>query len=163
MAEIKGNVGFLKKAYKQDKALGQKLKGYEFKLTIEGYEHLTPMVRSAQFPAIKRTPVEDKGAMGVSVPSHGALENSGEITITFIETVKGDLLKALRQIIVNGEEPKITMEATPESTAGEAPKSLIFEMEDCLLACDAIDGSTEDTAALLKPSVTVTYGWLEQE
>lgn len=161
MATAIGNKKFVKKLYKSEKAIGTKLKGNEFKFTIAGYEHLTAMFRTAQYPKTQREIIDEKGHGGVGAPDYGALQNSGEITVTAVENIKGDLLKALREIIEAGKEVNCTMEAMPEATEGKSPESLVYELEDCLLVSDAFDGSTDDTAALVKPSITITYGWVE--
>jgi hypothetical protein len=161
MAAAIGNKNFVKKIYKLEKAIGAKLKGNEFKFTIEGYEHLTAMFRTSQYPKTQREVIDEKGFGGVGAPEYGALQNSGEITVTAVENVKGDLLTMLREVIEAGKEVNCTMESMPESTAGVSAPSLVFEMEDCMLVSDAFDGSTDDTAAMVKPSITITYGWVE--
>jgi hypothetical protein len=161
MATAIGNKAFVKKLYKSEKAIGPKLKGNEFKFTIEGHEGLTPMFRTAQWPKTQREIIDEKGHGGVGVPEYGALQNSGEITITAVENIKGDLLKMLREVIEAGKEVNCTIESMSEANEGESPEPLTFLMEDCLLVSDAIDGSTDDTAAVVKPSITITYGWVE--
>jgi len=161
MAATEGNKGFVKRLYNSEKAIGTKLKSNEFKFTIAGYEGLTAMFRTAQWPKTQREVIDEKGHGGVGIPEYGMLQNSGEIVVTAVENVRGDLLSALRGIIERAEKVNCTMEAAPESTEGESPEALVRNLEDCLLTSDAFDGSTDDTAALVKPSITITYGWAE--
>lgn len=161
MAKAIGNKSFVKKLYKSEKAIGPKLKGNEFKFTIEGYEGLTAHFRTSQWPKTQREIIDEKGHGGVGVPEYGALQNSGEITVTAVENIKGDVLKMLIEIIESGKEVNCKMESMSEANEGKSPDSLTRNLEDCLLVSDAIDGSTDDTATVVKPSITITYGWVE--
>ncbi|MBU2968788.1 hypothetical protein KO527_05420 [Pseudoalteromonas sp. C2R02] len=163
MADSTGKPSFLKKAMLKNRSIGQTLKGYEFKLTIAEFPDLSAHFRTSQWPATKREIVDDNGFMGVSMPSYGALDNSPEITITAVENIEGKVMEMLRDVIVNGKEVTITMEAMPESADGIPPSALIREMEYCLLTSDAIDASTEDTTTTVKPSITVRCGWLNED
>lgn len=161
MANAIGNKNFVKKMYKKERAIGTKLKGNEFKFTIVGYEHLTAMFRTSQWPKVQREIIDEKGFGGVGIPMYGALQNNGEITVTAVENVKGELSAALQKIIESAEEVTCIMESMPEETEGESAMVLIRTMEDCKLTSDAFDGSVDDTAATIKPSITITYGWVE--
>ena len=157
----KGNLGYLKKHYNQNKSMGEKAQAFEFKMTVKGYESWSVLCRSTQWPAMGRADVEDFGAAGLKFTQHGALENSGEMAITAVETVKGHMLRDLRKIVKNKEYVDITIELTPESTNGTPGEGQKITMNDCKLRSDAIDLSTEDTAALVKPSMTAVYNFLD--
>jgi hypothetical protein len=161
MSRVIGNKKFVKKLYQAERAIGVKLKGNEFKFTVIGYEHLTAMFRTSQYPKTQREIIDEKGHGGVGIPEYGMLQNSGEITVSAVENVKGELLKALREIIETGKEVNCVMESMPEFTGGESAAPLVFNLDDCLLVSDAFDGATDDTAAIVKPSITITYGWVE--
>ncbi|WP_413113440.1 hypothetical protein [Thaumasiovibrio sp. DFM-14] len=156
-----GNATFLKAQFTRNLAAGEKLIGSEFELSFDEYPELTVMVRSAQMPQMARHNVEDFGAMGLGFEQHGTLENKGEITVSCVETIQGDVYKALREMVKDKKYVTVTMRATPESQAGISPAALKFKLQHCKIRVDATDFSTEDTTALVKPSITITYNWVD--
>lgn len=157
----RGDTNFLKMKYTQNLAAGEKLQGHEFEMVINQYPDLTVLVRSTQFPAMGRSDVEDFGPMGLKFVQHGALENSGEIAVTCVETIGGRVLEALRKIIRDKEYVDVTIRSTPESMSSLSATPLQFELSDCKLRSDIIDLSTEDQAALVKPAITIVYNWVD--
>ncbi|EIM1710166.1 baseplate protein [Aeromonas dhakensis] len=157
----RGNIGFLKGRYQKNMAAGEKLSAAEFEMVVDGYPNLSVLVRSAQIPAIGRAEIEDFGPNGLKFVQQGPYENSGETTVQAVETIKGEVLKSLYEIVINKKYVNLTLKATPESLAGGAPQGTAWRMEDCKLRCDAIDMSTEDVTALVKVSITITYNWKE--
>jgi hypothetical protein len=162
-SNAKGNAGFLKKHYTQNKSMGEKAMGFEFKLSVAGFPNWSVLCRTSQMPAMGRSDVEDFGAGGIKFVQHGALENSGEISISCVETVKGDMIKDLRKIIREKKYVDITMEMTSESLDGAIGAGQKVIMLDCKLRCDVIEFSTEDTAALVKPTMTAIYNFIDLE
>lgn len=160
-ANTKGNMGFLKSQFTQNLQLGEKAMAFEFKLTAKDYPNWSVLCRSSQWPAMGRSDVEDFGAGGLKFVQHGAPENSGEISIMCVETIKGDIIKDLRQIIRDKKYVDLTMELTPESTGGKSGQGQKIELLHCKLRCDVIEFSTEDTAALVKPTITAIYNWID--
>ena len=160
-SNTKGNLGFLKGKYKKNMAAGEKLSGAEFEMKIDGYDNLTVLIRSTQIPAIGRAEMEDFGPMGLKFVQQGPLENSGEISVTAVETIKGDVLKVIYDIVKNKKYVNLTIKPTPESLNGANPAGTGWRMEDCKLKSDAVDLATEDTTALVKPPITITYNWKE--
>ncbi|HHY0551948.1 TPA: hypothetical protein ACVU5P_004267 [Vibrio parahaemolyticus] len=154
-----GNRQFIKAKYKQNLAAGEKLSGAEFEMTIDEYPDVSVLIRSTQFAAVGRADVEDFGPMGLKYNQHGPYENSGEIAATAVETIYGDVLKCIKQIVMNKEYVTVRVRATPESTAGLSPAALDQKYEDCKIRSDVVDLSTEDTAALVKPAFTIVYNW----
>lgn len=154
-----GNKGFVKSKYKQNVAAGEKLTGAEFEMTFDEYPELSVLIRSTQFAAMGRADVEDFGPMGLKFVQHGAIENSGEIAVTCVETISGKVLSAIQDIVWNKKYVTVRIRATPESTAGVSPDSLKQKLEDCKIRSEPVDLSTEDTAALVKPSITIMYNW----
>lgn len=157
----KGNVGFLKNRYQKNMAAGEKLSAAEFEMTIDGYPNLSVLVRSTQIPAMGRAAIEDFGPNGLKFEQQGPLENSGEITVTCVETIKGDVVASIYDIVSNKKYVNLKIQPTPESTGGKAPKGTAWRLEDCKLRCEAIDLATEDVTNLVKPSITITYNWKE--
>lgn len=157
----KGNISFLKGKYKKNMAAGEKLSAAEFEMTVDGYPDLSVLVRSTQIPAIGRAEIEDFGPNGLKFVQQGPHENSGEITVTAVETIKGDVVAALYDIVINKKYIHMNIHPTPESLAGGAPRGTAWRLEDCKLRCDAIDMASEDVTALVKPSITITYNWKE--
>lgn len=157
----KGDTGFLKKQYNQNKAMGEKAMAFEFKLTAKGYPNWSILCRSSQWPAMRRSDVEDFGPSGLKFVQHGAMENSGEIQIMLVETINGDIIKDMREIIREKKYVDLTMELTPESASGNPGAGQSVDLLDCKLASDVIEFSTEDTAALVKPTVTAIYNFID--
>lgn len=156
-----GNMPFLKTKFTQNLNAGEKLIGSEYELVIAEYPELSVLIRTAQFPALGRADVEDFGPMGLNFTQHGPLENKGEITVTAVEVLSGEILKAIRKIVKNKEYVTITIRATPESTGGETAEPLKFKLSHCKLRSDVVEWSTEDTAALVKPSMTIVFNWVD--
>lgn len=157
----RGDKSFLKQKFNMNMAAGEKLAGHEFEMTIDQYPQVNVLIRSTQFAAMGRSDIEDFGSMGLKFVQHGALENSGEITVTCAETLTGRALAMVRDIIKNKKYIDITIKATPESLSGATPAALKQRLEYCKLRCDVVDLSTEDQAALVKPSMTIVYNWID--
>lgn len=157
----KGNVGFLKSQYTKNKAAGEKAMAFEFQTKFLGYDDLTVLVRSAQLPAMGRSDVEDYGPLGLMFVQHGALENSGEVTVTVVETIKGVALKHIRDIVLNKKYVDIEVSLTPESTGGAPGAEQTRLLRDCKIRCDVVELSTEDTAAIVKPTMTIRYNFID--
>ncbi len=160
-SNTKGNIGFLKGKYKKNMAAGEKLNSAEFEMTFDAYPDLSVLVRSTQIPAIGRAEIEDFGGMGLKFVQQGPYENSGEINVTAVETIKGDVVAAIYDMVINKKYINMNIKPTPESLAGGAPKGTAWRLEDCKLRCDAIDMATEDVTSLVKPQMTITYNWKE--
>lgn len=160
-SNTKGNQGFLKTQYDKNKNYGEKAMGFEYKMTVKGYDDFTVLCRSTQLPPMGRSDVEDYGPAGLLFVQHGALENSGEITIGCVETITGHMLKALRDIVINKKYVDINIQLTPESTGGKFGTGQSYDLLDCKLRCDAVDLSTEDTSALVKPNLTCRFNFID--
>lgn len=157
----KGSRSFLKSNYTANKAKGEGLISAEFKMTFDGYENLTVLVRTAQMPEMTREDVEDYGPMGLKFNQHGPLRNSGEIQVQCLETISGDVMQFIKDRITAKDYIDITMSATPESLAGNVTDSTTVYMDDCKIYCDAIDMSTEDVTAFVRPSLRIVYNWVD--
>lgn len=159
----KGNMGFLKKQLLKNINAGEKAMGFEFEMTFEDAPNLSVLIRSTQMPAMGRADVEDFGPMGLGFTQAGAFENKGEVAATAVDTLSGDVLKYLYKAVKNKEYKKITIRPTAESLNGNSPTGTVCVLDHCKIRSDAIDYSTEDTAALVKPAMTITYNWYEYE
>lgn len=158
----KVNRPYMKDMYLKNKQTGEKLLANNFRLVIEGYESLHVLVRSTQYPAMGYADVEDFAQGGLQMVQSGSLENSGEITVTATETIKGDVFKTLKNIILNKKQVDIKLHTETESIGGAIPFSSC-KMLDCKLRSDAVEYSAEDQVALVKPSFTIKYGWVDHE
>lgn len=156
----KGDINYLHQKFNKNLAAGEKLKGYEFEMTIDQYPEISVLIRSTQIAAMGRADVEDFGPMGLKFVEHGALENSGEIAVTAVETLTGATLGMIRNIVKNKEYVDINIKATPESTSGKTVDALKHRYEHCKIRSDVIDLATEDQAALVKPAMTIVYNWI---
>ncbi|MEC6832962.1 baseplate protein [Photobacterium toruni] len=157
----RGDTSFLKQKFNMNMAAGEKLAGHEFEMSIDQYPDVNILIRSTQLAAMGRSDVEDFGPMGLKFTQHGALENSGEIAVTCAETITGRALSMVRDVIKNKRYIDINIRATPESLSGASPAALKQRLEHCKLRCDVVDLSTEDQAALVKPSLTIIYNWID--
>ncbi|EGQ8284333.1 hypothetical protein DBT82_RS17100 [Vibrio parahaemolyticus] len=157
----KGDMNFLKQKFTKNVQAGEKMMGTEFEMKIEEYPNISVLVRSTQFPAMGRADVEDFGQMGLGYIQNGALENKGEIAVTCVETITGTVLDMLREIVRDKKMVTVVIESTPESTKGKGAKSHRFRLEHVKARSDVIDLSTEDTAALVKPAITLQYNWVD--
>ncbi|CAM3956338.1 baseplate protein [Serratia silvae] len=156
----KADVGFLKKRLNQNIAVGEKLVNSEYWMTIKGYENLSILIRTAQLPEMTREDVEDVAPGGMKFNQHGPLRNSGEIQVQCVETITGDVLNSVRDMVFNKRYVDITISTTAESHGGEA-KGHTRNMEHCKVYCDATDLASEDVTAVVRPSLRIVYSWVE--
>jgi hypothetical protein len=160
-SNTKGNRSFLKSQYTANKSKGEKLISAEFKMTFDGYDGLSVLVRTAQLPEMTREDVEDYGPNGLKFNQHGPVRNSGETQVQCVETISGDILQFIKDRITAKDYVDITIAATPESNGGDAADATTVYMDDCKIYCDAIDLSTEDVTALVRPSLRIVYNWID--
>lgn len=157
----KGNMGFLKERFNRNLSAGEKLVGAEFWMDIHGYENISVLIRSVQVPEMGREDIEDFAPMGVKFNQHGTIKNSGEITVACVETLDGKVYAAVLDLVRNKRYVDITIRTTAESSDGSTPDSLIRKLSHCKVYCEQVDLSTEDTTALVKPSLRIVYNWVE--
>lgn len=155
-----GMKGLLKVNYTKNKLIGEKMMGFEFDMAVKGYPLWSVLVRAAQTPTMGRTLIEDFGPNALKFQQYGPLENSGEITVTVVESIAGVVIQDLRNIIANKEYVDITLRATPESMGGVSGRGHEFELMDCMLRCDPIELSTEDQS-LVKVAITIIYNYFD--
>lgn len=156
-----GNSAYLKTQYTANKSMGEKLNGSEFRLTIVGEEGLSALIRTAQLPERTREDVEDYGPNGMKFNQHGPIRNSGEMPCQCVETIKGDMLKFIKDAVNNKSYFDVTVEAAPESLGGVAPDALSVSLYDCKIYVDGTDLSTEDVTALVRPNLRIVYNFIE--
>lgn len=157
----KGNMNYLKQKFNKNFLAGEKAMGFEFEMTFKEYPLLSVLIRSTQYPAMGRSDVEDFGQMGLGFIQNGALENKGEIAVVCAETITGPVIQMLRECVREKKMVTVTIKATPESTLGLPPSAHMFKLSHCKIRSDAIDLATEDTAAIVKPSITLQYNWCD--
>ncbi|MFA5618462.1 MAG: hypothetical protein WDK95_16740 [Syntrophorhabdaceae bacterium] len=138
-------------------ALGEKATSDDFRLHIDAYPELEYLVQAAQMPALKREMVEIVGPNGVQVQQQGKLINAGELPITFIETIDGKLLAALRQWVTQKEYHTVTLALISEGENVSNENTTIV-LEGCWLESEPIELSVDDNTAL-KPTGTLHYNW----
>lgn len=157
----KGDMPFLKQKFTKNLQAGEKMMGSEFMMKFAEYPDVEILIRSTQMPAMARADVEDFGQQGMKIMQNGPLENSGEIAVTAVETITGTVVKTLREIVRDKKYVTVTIESTPESMSGTGAESHSFTLEHVKVRSDAIDLSTEDSAALVKPAITLQYNWCD--
>ncbi len=156
-----GDVPFLKQQMLKNVNAGEKWVAAEFDMTIEEYPEVSVLVRSTQYPAMGRSDVEDFGPNGLGFTQQGVLENKGEIAVTFAETIRGNVLKMLRECVKDKKMVTVNLKATPESLSGNSSVPHEMKLSFVKIRSDAIDVSTEDQAAIVKPSATFQYNWID--
>ncbi|PLR29957.1 baseplate protein [Chimaeribacter californicus] len=160
-ANAVGNAAYLKTRYTMNKAMGEKLNGSEFLLTIIGHEELSALIRTAQLPERTREDVEDYGPGGMKYVQHGPIRNSGEMACQCIETITGKMLAFIKDAVNNKSYFDVTISAAPESLGGEAPDSLTVTLYDCKIYVDSTDLSTEDVTSAVRPNLRIVYNFIE--
>lgn len=154
------DVGFLKKRFNQNLQAGEKLLGSEYWAVIQEYPNLSILFRTAQLPEQARQQVEDTLPGGMTMTQHGAIKNNGELTMQCSETISGDVLAAVRDMVLNKKYVTLKIQASAESNGGE-DKGLLRTLSHCLVYSDAVDFSSDDMTAVVKPSLRVIYNWVE--
>ena len=152
------NVPLVKRSLRKFTALGEKATGDDFRMVVDGYPDLEFLVQSVQMPPAKREMVEIVGPHGVQVQQQGKIMNAHEIPVTFIETVEGDALKAIRQWVKNKEYHTVNLALVSE----ESPNSnewTSVTLEGCWIESEGIELSVEDNAPL-KPTGTLHANWV---
>jgi hypothetical protein len=157
----KADLNLLKSALVRNMQAGEKQLAFQFYLKVNGFELSDVLVRTAQYPAMGYETTEDIGQQGMKFNGHGALINSGEIPLTFVETIKGDTLKFLKFTILDKQWVDIELYNAPESLGGKPAPFSSCKMLYCKLNSEGIDLDTSDGAALTNVSVTVTYNWVD--
>ena len=76
------------------------------------------------------------------------------------ETIEGAVLAAVKQMVYGKEYLEITLQAAAESNSGNH-KGLIRTYSHCKVYSDAVDFSSEDVTAVVKPSLRIVYNWAE--
>ena len=159
-SNTKADMGFLKKRLNQSLAAGEKLVGSEFWMRIKGYDNLSILIRTAQIPEMTREDVEDFAPSGIKINQHGPVRNSGEIQVTCAETIKGDVFKAVRQMVYGKEYVDIELQAAAESNSG-SDGGITRKLLHCKVYSDAIDFGSEDVTTVVRPTLRIVYNWAE--
>lgn len=165
MAKLEGqkaNREFEKANWVKNQQVGEKLTANTFKVKVDGFENAEFLVRAFQYPAMGTADVEDFGQGGLGTTQNGPTENVQEFTIQFVETIQGETLLALKQIILGDTQPNVEFWAESKSLGGKVPNSGCRALAT-KWRTDAADFSTEDPVALVKPAVTIKSGWIEHE
>jgi len=138
-------------------ALGEKATADDFMIKIQDYPDFEFLVQAAQMPPIKREMTEIVGPHGVQVQQAGKIINAGELPITFIETINGNMLSIIRQWVRDKEYHTVIMALTSEA----APTSNEYTtcvLEGCWLESEASEMTVDDNTPL-KPTGTLHYNW----
>lgn len=150
---VSANVSLLRDTYKKMAALGEAVKGQDFRLSVEGYPDLEVLVQSAQTPPTKRELVETTGPFGVKCNQQGRFMNEVEMQITFKEVLSAAAYKALTNWVKNKQYLEVNLQLVSESSSVPADDHN-WTLEDCWIELDGGDLSVED-AVPLKPSGTL--------
>ncbi len=129
-------------------------------MTIKGYENLSILIRTTQFPEMTREDVEDVGPGGLKFNQHGVMRNSGEFQASCVETIEGHVFKAVRELVREKKYVDIVISASIESKAG-GDGGMKRTFTHCKVYCDAIDMSSEDVTTAVRPSLRIVYNWAD--
>lgn len=154
------NMAFLKQRLNKNIAAGEKLISAEYWMTIKGYEHLSILIRATQFPEMTREDVEDVGPGGLKFNQHGVMRNSGEFQVGCVETIEGDVFKAVRELVRQKKYVDIVVSAASESKGGE-DGGITRTFTHCKIYCDAVDMASDDVTTAVRPSLRIVYNWAE--
>ncbi len=155
-----GNLPLLKNSLNEFVALGHKQLSSDFIFTMQGFEDIKTLVQAIQIPVVGRNPVELYAPYGVKFQQQGSADTAGEMPITFVETVHGDIYQRLR----DSSRKRLYWNANLTMSCEELPGStapLSFNIYNCWIKLDAADLSTEDQNTALKPSGTLYYSWFD--
>lgn len=159
-SNTKADLTFLKARFNKNLAAGEKLIGTEYWMTIKGYENLSVLIRTAQLPEMTREDVEDYAPGGMKFNQHGPLRNSGEFQVTCAETIEGVVLAAVKEMVYQKKYLDISFQAAAESNSGDS-KGLSRTYSHCKVYSDAVDFSSEDVTAVVRPTLRIVYNWVE--
>lgn len=155
--ESKANINFLKESYKKFVSAGEKQTADGFKMSIDGFQDITFLVQASNIAPMQREPVETYGPHGVQFSQQGRPKNMQEVQITFVETIKGNVLKMLRDLVVNKKYTTFTFEMQSETNPSGQDWTKV-KYEDSWIESDAIEFSVEDNTAV-KPQATIHVNW----
>jgi hypothetical protein len=159
-SNTKADTAFLKARFNKNLGAGEKLVGAEFWMTIKGYENLSILIRTTQIPEMTREDVEDFAPGGMKFNQHGTIRNSGEFQVTCAETIEGDVLRSVKDMVYGKKYFEIEMQAAAESNSGDS-KGLSRTLTHCKIYSDAVDFSSEDVTAVVRPTLRILYNWAE--
>ncbi|HBL5388779.1 TPA: hypothetical protein LR353_005152 [Escherichia coli] len=91
---------------------------------------------------------------------HGPLRNSGEFQVTCAETIEGVVLAAVKEMVYQKKYLDISFQAAAESNSGDS-KGLSRTYSHCKVYSDAVDFSSEDVTAVVRPTLRIVYNWVE--
>lgn len=156
-----GNPDVLKQRLIKWRQAGEKALASQFEVDVEGYPDLGLKFTNVQYPAMKRALVESFGPMGTQSNQQGALENYGTCTAQIVETITGDTLRTLRQLVRDGVViDAIQIRQTPESAGGKAVGGV--ELQDCWIEVDSSDFANDSVTEILKLPITIHFTWQEE-
>jgi len=156
----KANKGYLRKRFNQSVAAGERLVGADYWMVIRGYENLSILIRTTQLGEFTREDVEDFVPSGVKINQHGVFRNQGEFQFQCAETISGEVLKAVKEWVMEKVYIDIDIYLATESNGGEQGKP-IRSYEMVKLYCDAVDLASEDVTVVVRPSMRAVFNWQE--
>lgn len=159
VVEIKASVDLVKQSYLKTVSLGEAALACDFKMAIDGYDDLGFLIQATQLPEAKREVVEVFGPHGVKVQQQGRTMNSGDITFTAKEVIKGLAYRDFRQIVKDKVYVDITI-GMPSESLPEGNQFNTVRLEDCWIEVDATDLGVEDSTTGVKPAGTIHYNWV---
>ncbi len=155
----KGNRNFMREKFIKHRKVGERAIAAHFEMKIKGHPNLDVKIAATQLPGMERELIESFGSMGVGTNFQGNYKNTGEITVSIEETIKGDTLTELKEIVQDKAYVNVEISMTPEELSGKA--SYTVKLLECSIACEAIDLANESVTELVKPSVTFRYNWVD--
>jgi hypothetical protein len=151
--------GYLKSLFNNTAALGDKAVSSDATMEIEGYEDITLLIK--QFPWPELSPageIEVPMPMGAARWQPQQLKVNQQGQITFMETVRGSIARALQEIQKDGGRfNAVVYEGTPDRFTKKE------RISDCFVQLDNPDRDFENRAQVLLVSGTIFFHYFGSE
>lgn len=158
VANAKGDIGILKKAFNKNVALGERAVASDFEMVFKGAENLTALIRTTQTPELGRgDPVEDFGQYGQGFQQYGAIKRDGDIVANIVELKDGSTVDTLKRIVDEKEYIDIDL-----YLVGEGQERKGWRLETCLIRCDPADLDTSNRTGAVQIPVNIHHNWCER-
>jgi len=150
---VQANISLFRDTYRKMTALGEAIKGQDYKMQIEGYPDLQYLVQTTTTPPLKREVVDTVGPYGVKSVQQGRFINELEMQISFKEVISGAAYQALRDWVKNKKYLEVILSLVSESNQSPVDAHN-WVLDDCWIELDGADLSVED-AVVVKPAGTL--------
>lgn len=153
-----GDVGFLKRTFRETTARGEKLRGYQYEVNVEGLKDLTYLISTTAFVLPKREMVEEPGPQGLTFKLMGKLLNSQEVPVTIQVPKDPRAVAFLRRWVENKEYRDIEIRLKGEGHLNP-DEAHINRLDSCWPDIDPAELGFEN-GQVLQVSGTLYVNWV---